>query len=601
MKKFLYIFLLLLAALADDDYTADWSYYRDIVVNTKSTGANVSGDVTNFPVLIRLINSNMDFANADGDGHDIRFERQPTGTHLYYERERYDSTNALAEFWVLTDTVKGNDSTVWLRMYYGNASAGDSSNPSSVFDSANGFAGVWHFAPADTFADALGLTDMTNVGSTPNTSAIIGHARTFNGSNQRLVNTTSGVHLQPVAEMTLSAWMNTTNTGTGLDDWLAANSDNYGLWVNDLSAGDFEWYIRTNAGFSSLDCPDGNYNDGNWHLLAGTFSDAGNFLKGYGDGDSVAYASETNTKTYSGDDQTIGSMEAKRYFEGDIDEVRVEWLARSGDWIRLCFQNQQATDSLTTVGAEQTPSPTYGNVIWNNANSTYVWNDVDNWDVDRLPTEFDTVLYNATSTDSCTCDTNFKVCSLAVLSAYSGTIYLGSSIDTCLIGAKLDGTGTIFMETGELSLYAGIDVGASQTIDDGTSDIFLRGGGPRTFTSNGEKFYDIIIDSAEVTFADSFSFNDFLIESSNDRPVTTGANGIIRGDFTLNGTGAFDCGGDSLALHGDFTSYAGTDVQYDGSTVWFLSGKDKHVMSVLNDSLPYINFGGSSGDTIVFE
>jgi hypothetical protein len=40
-------------SLGQGSYTA-WSGHRDIVLNTSATGANVTGNVTKFPVLVRL-------------------------------------------------------------------------------------------------------------------------------------------------------------------------------------------------------------------------------------------------------------------------------------------------------------------------------------------------------------------------------------------------------------------------------------------------------------------------------------------------------------------------------------------------------------------
>ena len=36
----------------------------------------------------------------------------------------------------------------------------------------------------------------------------------------------------------------------------------------------------------------------------------------------------------------------RQYWNGKIDEVRVEKVARSADWIKLCFMNQREDDKL---------------------------------------------------------------------------------------------------------------------------------------------------------------------------------------------------------------------------------------------------------------
>ena len=50
-----------------------WKFTKTLQLNTSSTGAGVSGTVTNFPVLVRLVNGNFNFSDAQSDGSDIIF------------------------------------------------------------------------------------------------------------------------------------------------------------------------------------------------------------------------------------------------------------------------------------------------------------------------------------------------------------------------------------------------------------------------------------------------------------------------------------------------------------------------------------------------
>ena len=38
------------------------------------------------------------------------------------------------------------------------------------------------------------------------------------------------------------------------------------------------------------------------------------------------------------------------YADGEIDEVRVENVCRSADWVKLCYENQKASQTLVTLG-----------------------------------------------------------------------------------------------------------------------------------------------------------------------------------------------------------------------------------------------------------
>ena len=195
-----------------DDY-GNWNYYKPVYLNTTSGGADVSTNVEEFPVLVRLTSSDFDFSEAQGNGEDIRFAKEGDGTHLSYEIEEWDSSGGSAVIWVLADSVHGDDSTE-IQMYWGMATAGDSSDGEAVFDTANGFAGVYHFAPADTFADATANSnDGTNVGTSADaTTTIIGTSRKILASESDMVQITcnSGmpVYKPTTGAQTFSAWVN---------------------------------------------------------------------------------------------------------------------------------------------------------------------------------------------------------------------------------------------------------------------------------------------------------------------------------------------------------------------------------------------------------
>jgi len=133
--------------MAQEDYS-QWASNRDVVLNTKAAGANVSVTQINFPVLIRLTAADSAvFAAAQSNGQDIRFAK-PNGVHLAYQIEQWNATAKSAVLWVLVDTIKGNDSAVYCKMYFGKLGASDSSKASTVFDTSNGYQGVWHLNEA---------------------------------------------------------------------------------------------------------------------------------------------------------------------------------------------------------------------------------------------------------------------------------------------------------------------------------------------------------------------------------------------------------------------------------------------------------------------
>src|SRR6185295_11505385 len=131
-------------AAAQDDYST-WTRHKNVIMNTSSSGAKVIPNVFNFPVLVRLGAADTAiFAQAAGNGSDIRFSKSNLTVHLSYQIEKWDSAGKSAAIWVLVDTILGNINNQRIRMHWGKSGAADSSNGAAVFKTANGFQAVWH-------------------------------------------------------------------------------------------------------------------------------------------------------------------------------------------------------------------------------------------------------------------------------------------------------------------------------------------------------------------------------------------------------------------------------------------------------------------------
>ncbi len=125
---------------------ADWKFSREVLFNTSATGANVARDVADFPVAVAMSASSFDFALARPDGADIRFTAVKDGAPLPHSVEHWSRDDRVALVWVKVDVVRGNSASQSIVMHWGNAAAMDAGNSAAVFDTKNGFVGVWHLA-----------------------------------------------------------------------------------------------------------------------------------------------------------------------------------------------------------------------------------------------------------------------------------------------------------------------------------------------------------------------------------------------------------------------------------------------------------------------
>ncbi|MBI5773036.1 MAG: DUF2341 domain-containing protein [Verrucomicrobia bacterium] len=139
---------------------ARWRFSRTIQFNTSASGANVAGDVRNFPVAVALTATDFDFSQAKPDGADIRFTSDPDAAPLPHSIEHWDAAAKSALVWVKLPVVRGNSAEQRVFLHWGNADATSLSDSTVVFDTRDGFVGAWHLGDSGGTAEG-GFRDST--------------------------------------------------------------------------------------------------------------------------------------------------------------------------------------------------------------------------------------------------------------------------------------------------------------------------------------------------------------------------------------------------------------------------------------------------------
>jgi hypothetical protein len=342
-------------SLGDTTVIADltaWRYSKKLYLNTTAAGANINGNVFNFPALVRLTPNNFDFTQAAAGGGDIRFAKSDN-TPLTYEIERWDAGARVAEIWVKVDTIYGNDSVQSITMYWGNQNASDNSNGPVVFDTAEGFQGVWHLAQPNgsVIPDATGNgNDGTATGTTTGAGEV-GMAQMFNGKSSFI--RVSGPAMDKLnfpenGAFSVAAWVQTNVLDSLFHGVVYKSNEQYGLQMRPKNIWEFCTYIDN----TRWELSRAFAMDYSWHALVGVRNGTKQYL--YVDGvcadTSVALLSSNLARVT---DQPLdighcpdGGTDPDRYFNGAIDEVRIASVVRSADWIKLCFMNQKVPDAL---------------------------------------------------------------------------------------------------------------------------------------------------------------------------------------------------------------------------------------------------------------
>jgi len=336
-----------------------WKSRSSMSLNTSASGADVKGDAVGFPVLIRLTKSDFDFSSAMPGGKDVRFAKSDN-TPLRFEIERWDAGAGAAEIWVRVDTVYGNSTTQTIFMFWGNPNAAPISNSAAVFDTANGFQGVWHLDNAGN-APAKDATGNGYDGTPYNMTAAsavagaIGGAREFDGVSGYIAMTgtaDSKLSFSQNGSYTVSAWAYVDTFDSKYHVIVGKGHEQYYLKIKCFGGSalwEFDEYEdKTGWAYTQVGNPP---NSKSWVYLVGVRSGALQqlYINGELALDTFGIMAGTLQRN-TGDDFTIGKYvrsvtapyaEGYCAFSGKIDEVCVSSKARSADWIKLCYMNQR--------------------------------------------------------------------------------------------------------------------------------------------------------------------------------------------------------------------------------------------------------------------
>ena len=337
---------------------AQWSYSKIFRLNTTSAGAQISTAVYGFPVLIRLTKDNLNFSQARIDGSDIRFAKADN-TLLPYEIERWDAAAGLAEIWVKVDTVYPGDDSRFIALYWGASApaAGGESNGAAVFDTANGFVGVWHLNdPGASVKDATynaygGIA--YNMAPQSGMLGIIAAGREFRSDSSYITmpgTSASKLNFGQNDVYSLSAWVYTDTLDSLYQAIISKGDEQYNL---EILGGDWEFAEYENkAGWNMSQSPlpaavrqwvhvVGVRNGAKQYLYVnGSCMDSVGAVLGNGFSRSAAY------NLMIGKTNGVSMPGFPYYFHGILDEIRIQGRALDPAWIKLCYMNQKTQDAL---------------------------------------------------------------------------------------------------------------------------------------------------------------------------------------------------------------------------------------------------------------
>lgn len=210
MRRLIVILVLALSALptaANAWWQKDWSYRKQITIDTTPKGGNISGTAGRVPLLIRLHSGNFSFGDAQENGTDLRFVAADDKTPLAYHIESFDPLLGVAAIWVDVPAFPAATAkNIWL--YYGNKKATPAVDSAGTFDAS--YTLVYHFDDAAGAPPHDKTAYSNNAQTAPSgidDGAIIGKAARFTGAAPLVIPASPSLTVQAGGQFSFSAWV----------------------------------------------------------------------------------------------------------------------------------------------------------------------------------------------------------------------------------------------------------------------------------------------------------------------------------------------------------------------------------------------------------
>lgn len=329
-----------------------WTKRRAVVLE------GVSSSLTDFPVLIKLDSTRIDYGATMANGADLRFT-DSSGVLLSHEIERWDSSGS-SIVWVKVPNLNAFPDRTWIWMYYGNVSASDAQNATDVWSS--GFSGVWNMgsnAADSTSFNRDGVITGYSISDGESGRALMG-----DGTSGNRVAVPDSITASNVFTLSLRFKANGAS-GVLYGRTSAAYSTAPAAFDGLLYIG-YDGLLRGGASYGAAPSTASTVslvNDGQWHtatLVANTDTQS-LYLDGMLLGTLNGTISAGSPPIFN----TIGlgylstgwpgvSSSGWQSFNGMIDSVQLSSVARSAYWIEATHLNQ--SDFLATFLSEESPS-----------------------------------------------------------------------------------------------------------------------------------------------------------------------------------------------------------------------------------------------------
>lgn len=353
----------------------NWKYRQKIVFNNTESNLGVIPEVLeNFPLLVKLDSSKIDYGLIDSFGKDIRLTDK-NGMLLSYEIELWN--NAGSSFiWVKVPEINVGD-TDYIYLYYGNNSAVDAQNQTDVW--SDNYSGVWHFKEPVHNMCVGGTKDVCDSTTNGNDGLWMGSYKSVIGKIGLAGQQTRGggtyvdfgdpsVFDFGSNDFTIETWAYRNNL---VSDW---DNSIIGKWNTGSFPSTNEWSLSfgsggpraVSPGFTvvsssisySANSPD-NLSLNTWQHIVGVREKTNMKLYVNGVLKATTPVGGITINNIVGRTVKVAKIDAGSFgFDGSVDEVRISSKARSNAWLAASYKAD--SDLFTTFSARENTYPNAG-------------------------------------------------------------------------------------------------------------------------------------------------------------------------------------------------------------------------------------------------
>jgi len=336
------------------------SYNHRRTITTDHTQVSGTENFVDFPLLVTLSGSYLCPTISGGKiehpyGYDIIFTTI-SGEQLDHQVNAYLPQEHKMTAWVCLPTLSPNYD-IDFYVYYGNSGiTSPTENPTGVWNSSykavlhlEEFGGTTATGTVDVWLDSTqNGNHMHDWVSAQGKEGIVHHGQEFDGVDDRME-----AHSTPSLEIsdaiTMSAWVK-------VDTWPSGNDKWYNIMVKGPEQNEgYAMFLYSDSGTSMVLAADFGFSTGDvdyfdvcdipillnvWTYCVVTFD--GTDFKFYVNGVLDATVTNSGTITTSESDFHLGNTDALggEYFDGHIDEARVQSRALTEPWIQTEYNNQ---------------------------------------------------------------------------------------------------------------------------------------------------------------------------------------------------------------------------------------------------------------------